>query len=60
MHVFRESLSVCKCISFPFGFEGGTLDLIALVPDHCLSFYFGDGGDINLGRVSGTALLFSI
>ena len=27
--------------SFPFGVEGGMLDLIALVPDHCLSFYFG-------------------
>ena len=23
---------------FPFGFEGGIWDLIALVPDHCLSF----------------------
>ena len=23
-----------------FGFEGGTLVLIALVPDHCLSFTF--------------------
>ena len=25
---------------FPFGFEGRMLDLIASVPDHCLSFYF--------------------
>ena len=27
-------------VSFPFGFEGGMWDLIELVPDHCLSFYF--------------------
>ena len=25
---------------FPFGFEGRMWDLIVLVPDHCLSFYF--------------------
>ena len=25
---------------FPFGFDGRMLDLIVLVPDHCLSFYF--------------------
>ena len=31
---------VCVCASFPFGFEGGMWDLIVLVPDHCLSFYF--------------------
>ena len=28
------------CPSFPFGFEGGMLDLIALIPDHCLSTLF--------------------
>ena len=27
-------------ISFPFGFEGMIWDLIVVVPDHCLSFYF--------------------
>ena len=27
------------CASFPFYFEGGVLDLIALVPHDCLSFY---------------------
>ena len=31
---------VCVCASFPFGFEGGVWDLIVVVPDHCLSFYF--------------------
>ena len=31
---------VCVCASFPFGFEGGMCDLIALVPNHCLSYYF--------------------
>ena len=30
--VFRKHLSVCECASFPFGFEGGMLDLILLVP----------------------------
>ena len=28
------------CASYPFGFEGGMWDLIILVADHCLSFYF--------------------
>ena len=37
MRVFHGRLSVCVCVSFPFGFDGGMLDLI---PDHCLSFYF--------------------
>ena len=27
------------CASFPFYFEGGVLDLTALVPNDCLSFY---------------------
>ena len=31
---------LCVCASFPFNFEGGLWDLIVLVPDHCLSFYF--------------------
>ena len=35
---YRESLSICLCASFPFGFEGGMWDLV--VPDHCPSFYF--------------------
>ena len=30
----------CVCPSFPFGIEGGMLDVIVLVPDHCLSVYF--------------------
>ena len=30
----------CVCPPFPFGFEGGVLDLIALIPDHCLSTLF--------------------
>ena len=34
-------LSICVCVSFPFGFEDGIYALIVLVPDHCLSFYFG-------------------
>ena len=28
------------CGSFPFSFEGRLLDLIVLIPDHSLSFYF--------------------
>ena len=31
-----KRLSVCVCVSFPFGFMGWLLDLIVLVPDHCL------------------------
>ena len=31
---------VCACASSPFGFEGGMWDLIVLIPDYCLSFYF--------------------
>ena len=27
------------CASFPFGFEGGTWDLIVSTPDHCHFIY---------------------
>ena len=37
---FRKLLSVYVFSYFPFGFEGRMWDLIASVPDHCLSFYF--------------------
>ena len=30
------------CASFPFVCEGRMLDLIVLIPDHCLSVYFTD------------------
>ena len=33
-------LSVYVISYFHFGFEGRIWDLIVLVPDHCLSFYF--------------------
>ena len=33
-------LSMFVCASFPFAFECGMCDLIVLVPDCCLSFYF--------------------
>ena len=47
-YVLRERLSMCvrACVrvcvraSFPFGFEGGMWDLILLVLDHYLSYYF--------------------
>ena len=29
----------CVCSSCPFGIEGGTWDVIILIPDHCLSIY---------------------
>ena len=29
------------CPSFPFGVEVGMWDVIILIPDHCLSIYFG-------------------
>ena len=37
---FRKLLSVYVISSFPFGFEGRMLDLIAFVLDNCLYFYF--------------------
>ena len=37
---FRKLLSVYVFSYFP-GFEGRIWDLIVSVPDHCLSFYFG-------------------
>ena len=40
MRVCRERLSIFVCASFPFGFEGQTWDLIILVPEHCLFFFF--------------------
>ena len=36
MNVY-QFFSVCL---FPFRFEGGMLDLVVLIPDHCLSIYF--------------------
>ena len=54
-HLFGKELFIlfaasafCKLSSiyvfsyFPFGFEGRIWDLIVSVPDHCLSFYFGN------------------
>ena len=37
---FRKLLSIYVFSYFPFGFEGRMWDLIASIPDHCLSFYF--------------------
>ena len=37
---FRKLSSIYVFSYFPFGFEGRIWDLIVLVPDHCLSFYF--------------------
>ena len=34
-------VKLCVCLSFPFGIEGGMWDVIVLIPDHCLSIYFG-------------------
>ena len=34
------SVYLCVCASFSFDFEGGLWDLIVLVPDHCLSFFY--------------------
>ena len=28
------------CASFPFGFDGGIWDPIALIPDHCVFIHF--------------------
>ena len=39
---FRKLPSIYIFSYFPFGFESRMWDLIVSVPDHCLSFYFGD------------------
>ena len=44
--VYHESLSICMCGSSPYDFEGETRDLIVLVPDHCLSFYFASSENV--------------
>ena len=36
MRVFHDRLSICLCASFP---EVRMWNLIALIPDHCLSIY---------------------
>ena len=36
---FRGRSSIYMCATFPFGFEAGMCDLIALVLEYCLSFY---------------------
>ena len=38
------------CMSFPFGYEGGMWDLIVLIPDHCLSIYFGAAMSLRRGE----------
>ena len=40
VRVFLEFPSVSVCVSFPFGFEGGMLDLIVLFPVFAFLFTF--------------------
>ena len=40
VHALRGRLSICECVSIPYGFEYWMWDLIVLVPDYCLSCYF--------------------
>ena len=35
-----QILSNFMCPSLPFGIEGEMWDVIVLIPDHCLSFYY--------------------
>ena len=49
--VFRERLSVCMCVSFPFGFKGGMWDLILLVPGPFHSIHFSFCFRFGLRRV---------
>ena len=56
MFVFRESLSVCVCTSFSFGFDAGMWDLIVLIPDHCLSIYFSSLSKQEIGTESSNVL----
>ena len=39
-HFARARVCVSVCESFPFSFEGGILDLVVLVPDHCIFLFF--------------------
>ena len=40
VRVYRgHFVKFCVCPSFPIGIEGGLRDVIALIPDHCLSIY---------------------
>ena len=48
VRVFCERISTRTCVSFPVGFEGGLLDLIVLVGDHCLSFYFAKPNNLEM------------
>ena len=47
---FRKLPSIYVFSYFPFGFEGRMWDLIVSVPDHCLSFYFGQNKQILCGH----------
>ena len=49
VRVFRERLSICVCVSFPFGNEDGLWDLIVSEPGHCLSIYFVSDRDRHKG-----------
>ena len=42
MCLFREGLSIGVRTSFPSGFEGEMLDLIVLVPAHCLLLHYSN------------------
>ena len=55
MHAFRKLQSIYVLSYFPFGFERRIWDLIILVPDHCLSFYFSRDD----AQLSITFVLFS-
>ena len=44
VRVFRGPLSNFVCTSFPFGIGGEMWDVIVLITDHCLSFYFSCSG----------------
>ena len=39
VRVFRECISICVYASFFLGFEGGMLNLIVSIPNHCLLIY---------------------
>ena len=65
--LFVDCCRLCVCVfgCFPFGFEGGMWDLIISVPDHCLSFSFGDNRNysyeyfkLNLNVFSNSSFIF--
>ena len=56
LRAFREQLSLCVILSFLLFFWDGMWDLIVLIPEHCLSFYFLQKLQLNKANYSNVEL----